>query len=200
MIEVKTLVMGAFGVNSYIVRNNGHILLIDPTGKAEKIKTHILENEIVDGIVLTHGHFDHIGAVEELARFYNTQVYMNMADEKLVRTLELNSMGKFGDCLKCPISDLLEPIMNIGNFSLEIIYAPGHTSGSTLIAVENNLFTGDVLFKGSIGRTDLYSGNSSEMKRTLSMIRQLNDDYIIYPGHESASTMKEEKRSNPFLS
>lgn len=175
------------------------MLIFDPTGKMEKITEAIGQEEIVDAIVLTHGHFDHIGAVDKLHSFYHCPVYLNLKDEKLARDPHLNSMAQFSGQIHCPVCALVEPTMQIGIFNLDIFEAPGHTAGSTLIGYQNHLFVGDVLFAGSIGRTDLYSASPSAMRSTLKMLRTLNENYLIYPGHDALTTLAKELKTNPYL-
>ena len=199
MKEVIRLTLGPFRTNCYLLKEDGHILIVDPAARMERILVAIDDNERVDGILLTHGHFDHIGAVDKLQAHFTCPVYMNLFDEKLVRDAQLNSMGEYSHSLHCPIQNLYEPHMKIGIFDLTIFYAPGHTAGSVLILWENHLFTGDVLFKNAIGRTDLYSGSHSCMRRSLQMIRELNADYHVYPGHDETTNLLQELRMNPYL-
>ncbi len=199
MVEIKRLVMGMLATNTYIIKKRKSVLIVDPTGNSDKISSHINEEEKVVAIVLTHGHFDHIGAVDDLVKKYNCEVYLNSEDIELATTRKLNSFNQYSAVINSPIKSYHEGKMNIGDFELMIYFAPGHTAGCTLIGIENHLFTGDVLFKEDIGRTDLYSANERDMKKTLQFIKTLDENYIVYPGHEELTTLKHELVYNPHL-
>lgn len=199
MEEIIRLTLGAFATNCYLVKENGHVLIIDPASRMDKILNHISENETVDAILLTHGHFDHIGAVDKLHAHFQCPVYLNENDEELARNEKLNSLAHFHASLHCPLHYLSDGTIKIGNFELTVTEAPGHTAGSILIQYRNHLFTGDVLFKRGIGRTDLYSGNNSAMKNTLRLFNTMDENLLIYPGHDELSVLKEELLYNPYL-
>lgn len=199
MESIERLVLGAFATNCYLLKEEGHTLIIDPAARFERILSAIKETEKVEAILLTHGHFDHIGAVDKLQARFHCPVYLNPKDEKLARSAKLNSMGEWKAEIHCPTTPLVEGILPIGPFKLEIIEAPGHTAGSTLIRYKQHLFVGDVLFRGSIGRTDLYSASDSAMAHSLRMIKTLDENLIVYPGHDGLTTLKEELENNPFL-
>lgn len=198
-MEVIRLVLGQFRTNCYVIKKQGHVIIIDPASRVEKIIDLIQENEIVDAIFLTHGHFDHIGAVDKLAMRYHCDVYLHPDDNELARNEKLNSLAHFHGTIHCPTIPFIEGFLSIGPFNFEIFEAPGHTAGSVLIRLDNHLFTGDVLFKGGIGRTDLYSGNYSVMKKTLKLFSSMDEDLLVYPGHEELTTLKEELQYNPYL-
>lgn len=198
-MEVIHLVLGQFRTNCYLLKKEGHVVIIDPASRMDKIIDYIHENEIVDAILLTHGHFDHIGAVDKLKARYHCDVYLHPNDDELARNEKYNSLAHFHGSIHCPTKAFYEGTMQIGPFDFEIVEAPGHTAGSVLIRYENHLFTGDVLFKCSIGRTDLYSGNASAMKNTLKLFSTMDESYLVYPGHEELTTLKEEFLYNPYL-
>ncbi len=199
-MEVKRMICGAFGTNTYLLEENSDCLLIDPACKAEKLFP-LLEDKNLLGILLTHGHFDHIKACDDLYKKYNVPIYMSDKDKELVSD---NSQGRaFGllnvPTISSPITCLKEGMMNIGPFSFEVIYTPGHTKGSVCFLFKDFIFTGDTLFRGSIGRTDLRGGNDSELKSSLRIFKDLDDDLIVYPGHDETSTIKDELANNLYL-
>lgn len=197
MEEIIKVVVGLYGTNCYIVKENNEVLIIDPGKKADRIISNINVTEKVVGIILTHGHFDHIGAVDNLVEYYNCDVFINLKDKELLNH-KMNSMAGYIGKVKSEVKSLPEGKFNIGTFNLNIIYTPGHTEGSILIEYKNHLFTGDTLFKNSIGRTDLYSGNNSKMFQSIKLIKQLNSELIVYPGHGDSSILKDELINNPF--
>ncbi len=199
MEEIICLKLGVFQTNCYLIKENHHVLIIDPAAKHEKILEQLSEDDHVDAIILTHGHFDHLKAVDKLVKELKCPVYLNKNDEVLSRDERLNSMAHYGGTIHCPIRDLVEPKMKIGTFDLEIIHAPGHTEGSTLIQYKNHLFVGDVLFKNAIGRTDLYSGSNSKMRQSLRLFRNFDPETLVYPGHDELTTIEAEIKNNPYL-
>lgn len=198
-MEVKRYCVGVFGTNCYLIKKENNVLIIDPGASAAKLLSYIDEDDRVKAILLTHGHFDHIQAVDKLQAHFHCPVYLNEKDEELARNEKLNCLGNYSACLHCKTTSLKEGLLKIENFEIQVLEAPGHTSGSVLLQIENYLFTGDVLFKGSIGRTDLYSGNASEMKRSLQLFYSMNEDLILCPGHDETSILKNELLYNPFL-
>ena len=167
----KRLIVGQLQTNCYILTKNNKVIIIDPGDEAEYIKSNIA-GEVV-GILLTHNHFDHIGAVEELKNHYNTKVYnYENVDNELV----------------------------IDNFIFEVINNPGHSYDSVSYLIDNVLFCGDFIFEGTIGRTDLPTGNMLEMQESIKCILKYDDDLIICPGHGNTTNLKEERISlNRFI-
>jgi len=196
-MKIETLPIGLYQENSYILHDNGHVLFIDPGRFGKELAAHVGENETVDAILLTHGHEDHTGAVDDLAEIFHCPVYMHygdldMVDPKLPPT-------SFSSPVYTPVQELKEGKTTIGTFPLEILHTPGHSRGSVCILYRNRLFSGDTLFAGSIGRTDLEGGNDLEMVQTLKRLKELPNDLWIYPGHGDASTIGQEKQTNPYL-
>lgn len=201
-IEKKQL--GVYGANCYIVSKNKETLIVDPGGDADEIIEYI-ENKDLNpiAIILTHGHGDHIGGVEELKEKYGIKVYVNDKDEELLLDGEKN-LSKYMPLKKEVVLESYttfksDEILNIGDFKIEAIGTPGHTRGSTCFLIEDKLFTGDTLFKGTVGRTDLYSGGNDLIDSIKEKILKLNESIKIYPGHGAESTILEEKNSNSFL-
>lgn len=154
-MKVNRVVVGDLQTNCYILSINNKCLVIDPGDEYNKIKETIGNNEVV-GVIVTHYHFDHIGA-------------LNNFDNNLV--LDRNNLE--------------EKEYDIDNFKFEVIYTPGHKEDSITIYFreENIMFTGDFIFKDSIGRTDLPGGNYSEMLNSLNKMNKYDKNILIYPGH-----------------
>lgn len=198
-MRIDALPIGLYDENSYILHDHDHVLFVDPGRYADYLIQHVNEDsEQVDGIVLTHGHEDHTGAVDDLAEHYHCPVYLHPLDRILVTPGKGNPYG-YAAPVYSEITDLKEGKMQIGTFPLEIIHTPGHTKGSVIIRYRNVLFTGDTLFAGDIGRTDLFGGSESEMSESLKKISQLPNDLRVLPGHGPSSTIGQEKQTNYYL-
>lgn len=155
---LNKVVVGYLKTNCYVISKDNECLVIDPGDEYEKIKE-VIGNKLIIGTIITHHHFDHIGAINYFDNIYD-------------------------------INNLSEGINNIGIFSFEVIYTPGHTMDSICLYFkeDNIMFTGDFLFKDGIGRTDL-GGNEIDLFNSLNKISKYNKDIIIYPGHGSESIL-----------
>ena len=196
-MKLDTLPIGLYGENIYVLHENGHVLIIDPGKNAKEIAKCISKDEIVDGIILTHGHEDHTQATDDLVDIYSCEVYMDLADYDLVDPGYAGPHG-FDAPVYTPVKPLLKD-MQIGSFHVEVTKTPGHTKGSCVVRYRNLLFTGDTLFTGSIGRTDLYGGNETEMMQSLMKFMDMPHDLIVLPGHGPRSTIKQELATNMYL-
>ncbi len=196
-MKIDTLPIGLYGENSFLLHDKGHVLFIDPGRFAKELIRHVEDGEIVDAVILTHGHEDHTGAVDDLYDVYHCPVYLHSGDFEMVEP----SHGKtsYASPVYAPLTELTDGAVRIGVFDLTIYHTPGHSPGSVLIGYRNRLFTGDTLFAGSIGRTDLWGGNDQEMMESLKRIMTLPNDLWVYPGHGEATTIGQEKKMNPYL-
>ena len=199
-MEIIRLIQGVFQTNTYILKEGNDIIIIDPAGKVSKIEEHLNNKPL--SVLLTHGHFDHIKCVDDLYKKYQMDIYMMEEDLKLTDPKE----SKINNCfmgltasISSPIRYLSEGIMNIGSFRFEVIKTPGHTKGSCIYVFDDEIFTGDTLFKNSAGRTDLYGGSESELKQSLKIFKTFNKDYHIYPGHEDDTLLSYELLNNYYL-
>ena len=197
-MEIQRFVLGPISTNTYLLSEGNDALLIDPASKAEKLADILGERNLL-GILLTHGHFDHLKAVDGLYQKYHCPVYLHKDDEAYAR--DKYSGEDFGlvAYISCPVNYLDEGKMNIGPFSFETVFTPGHTPGSVIYIFDDAIFTGDTLFRMSVGRTDLPGGNYQQLKASLKIFRQFNKDFTIYPGHDEATTLWQEINSNPYL-
>lgn len=173
-MHIDRIVTGYLKENCYILSKDDFCLVIDPGDDYNLIREKIGNKKII-AILLTHKHFDHIGAVEDIKKEYNVEVFSR--------------------------DNLNEGKNNIKSFSFEVIYTPGHTRDSICLyfKAESIMFTGDFLFKGCIGRWDLETGNYIDMKNSVEKIKKYNDDITIYPGHGDKSTLLYEKNNNQYL-
>jgi len=190
--------MGPIETNTYVLVIDDEALIIDPAGKGEKV-IELLKDLKLQGILLTHGHFDHIKACDELHEHYGCPIYLMKEDEELARDKYSGESFGLTSYIYSPIEYLNEGQMSIGKFKFEVIKTPGHTEGSCLYKFDKDLFTGDTLFKMSIGRTDLKGGDHRKIKQSLQIIKSLDPGLIVHPGHESESILSFELENNPYL-
>lgn len=194
--------------NSYVVYDNfRNCIIIDPSDY-EEIALFINKNELsLKGIFLTHGHFDHIKGLEKIMEEFNSCLFINKNDYSLLNDTFLNCSLFLNEhvVIKCNNKKIIYLSNNEEIFCLNekmICYStPGHTLGSMCFLFKESklLFTGDTLFKGTIGRVDLPSSDENSMKKSIELIKNIDGDYKIYPGHGQFTTLKIEKGNNPYL-
>jgi glyoxylase-like metal-dependent hydrolase (beta-lactamase superfamily II) len=184
--------------NCYVVNcpKTQEAIIIDPgldvLSEAEQIVRYVEKSTLkVKFIVNTHGHPDHIHGDNILKKKYSVPICIHACDAHFLDDL--------GESIQ-PANILLEDeeLLKFGKVTLQIMHTPGHTPGSTSFVGEKLVFTGDTLFAGGIGRTDLLGGSDRDMRLSLEKLLRLPEHYVIYPGHGAASTIGEEKRVNPF--
>jgi len=201
-MQIERYEMGPIGTNCYILTNDDKCLIVDPSGRFERFES-LLENKKPLAILLTHGHFDHIKAVDALVKHYDIPVYLNERDLEIATSIEMDQTNYrnfgFSARISVPTKNIDEGEMTIEDFKFKIYATPGHTEGSLCFQFDKDLFVGDLIFKQSIGRTDLYGGNMSQMKRSLQFLKTLDNDLRLYPGHGEETTLAEELKYNPFL-
>ncbi|MBQ2310540.1 MAG: MBL fold metallo-hydrolase [Erysipelotrichales bacterium] len=199
-MTVDKIPAGVFQANCYIVKEGHDVVIIDP-GAYRKVSSclSLEEDDKVRAILLTHGHFDHIGGVDRLQKDFGCPVYLSKEDEELARSERINSMGPYSCVLHCALKDFPSGTLRFGNLAAEVMYTPGHTEGSVCFKIGNHLFTGDTLFHRSVGRTDLYGGSDTKLRQSLRMLSALDPNLILHPGHEEDSTLEEELKHNPYL-
>lgn len=204
-MKIYRIPVGELLANCYIIETeNKNAVAIDPGSDFQRIKNLLDEHELtLKKILLTHGHYDHIGAAGEAADVYGAQVYIHEEDAPMLtsRTKSLADAigaGQFNEITKFTTVTNGDVII-LDELSFEVIHTPGHTRGGVCYKCGNALFTGDTLFKLSMGRTDFPSGNMGEMFKSLQKIAKLEGDYDIYPGHNETSTLAYERKNNPYL-
>ena len=206
--KVHTLVVGPFAVNCYLLWNiqTAEGLIIDPGAEGEEIAAQIDELQMNPrAILLTHGHGDHIAAVAELKELYDIPLYIGAGEEVLLADPSANISAFFDHPIVAPKPDLTvrdEQVIRVAGIDLLVLATPGHTSAGVCYLEEaaGRLFTGDTIFAGSIGRTDLPGGNYEELIESIQRkILPLPDSVLILPGHGPHSTVGTERVANPFL-
>ena len=202
-MKIKRMVVSPLQTNCYIVYENQKAFLIDPGDQAKKIKKFIEENELeVVAILLTHGHIDHIGAIDSLQQSLSCPIYLQEEDFPYLQNPALNLSTNLGQPLVSNAKVLKAPEnLNLAGVEIKWHHLPGHTPGSSMIEfVEQKIiFSGDVLFKGSIGRYDFPGSSHYDTLESITKIKEMDQDARVFPGHGEMTTLKEEQMSNPFL-
>lgn len=201
-MKLDSMAVGLIGTNCYLLWDDtagNAAAIVDPGGNAEQILAKIKQNNLdVKLILLTHGHFDHVMGVQDLLAAYpGLPVYITEADYPEARDGGQfgYSMGEVASVRFYDEGDTVE----LGNLKIDVLRTPGHTPGSVTLRVEDVLFTGDTLFRGSCGRTDFPGGSFGDMQRSLKRLADLPGNYRVYPGHEGSTTLDYERRYNPFM-
>jgi glyoxylase-like metal-dependent hydrolase (beta-lactamase superfamily II) len=198
-MKIQTFNVGMLSTNCYVVNcpKTQEAIIIDPgfdaPQEAEQICRYVDKNTLkVKFIVNTHGHSDHIRGDSTLKKKYSVPICIHAYDAHRLTGLGENTQ---------PANILLEDeaLLKFGKVTLKIMHTPGHTRGSISLVGEKLVFTGDTLFAGGIGRTDLPGGSDRDMKLSLEKLLRLPEHYVVYPGHGATSIIGEEKRVNPFL-
>ena len=203
MPMMQTLVLGEYQNNCYMLyhADSKTCALIDPATNAEYILEKVASLGLsVEAILLTHGHFDHVLAVKEIAEKTGCPVWMHSGDHHPENGAMLDffyplSKEDLPNVRYCDEGDVL----NLAGLEIRVLATPGHTKGSVCYLCEDALFTGDTLFAGSIGRTDLPGGSYQTIQVSLERLVALEENYLVFPGHGESSDLNAEKRSNPYL-
>lgn len=202
-MEVRTLRLGALGTNCYILSDgeNADCAVIDPADEYGVIRNELAHLGLrVSAVLLTHVHFDHIGALNELARDEHATVYVGEKDKAALTDTRLN-LSAFGNPIvfeENAVSVNDGSVIRVGNSKITVLETPGHTPGSVCYLTEVGVFCGDTVFREGIGRTDFPGGSTSAILDSLDTILSLDEDRILYPGHGFETTVGHEKRHNPY--
>ena len=203
MLHIKTLPLGSYQTNCYILWADeaSTCAVIDPGYEAARIlrETQAL-GLTIEAVLLTHGHFDHVGAVEELVKATGCALWMHQGDYSQLPNPTNAYFYPLANCSFTEVQFCEEgEFIRAGGLSFTVMATPGHTYGSVCYKCEDALFCGDTLFAGSCGRIDLPGGDRSAMLLSLERLVDLQEDLRIFPGHGPASTLANEQESNPYL-
>ena len=195
MINIKTLPLGAYQTTCYLVwgENSDTCVVIDPGYQPEVVLAEAKRyGKTIAAIFLTHGHFDHVGAVKDLVAEVGCPVYLCEDDLSMPPQMTAGPLyythtyaeGNF---------------VELANLSFKVLHTPGHTPGSVCLMCENAIFSGDTLFWGSCGRTDLPGGSWHTIRASLKRLAELSGDYEVYPGHGDSTRLDFERKNNPYM-
>lgn len=206
-IKVEGLTLSMMQTNCYIVSNREtkECVVIDPASSAERIRDTINQKGYtLKAILLTHGHFDHIGGVKRLKRFFDVPVLAAEAEKPILINTAANLSGEFGEDCSLEADAYLQDgeELSPAGFPIKTILTPGHTCGGMCyyISEDGVLFCGDTLFLESVGRTDFPTGNMSELVHSVeTKLFVLPEDTVVYPGHGSYTSIGFEKQNNPYF-
>ena len=193
-MQVHTITGGMLGTNCYMAWGEGDkCVLIDPGFEADPILEEVrTRGKQVEAILLTHGHFDHVGGVKAIRAETGCKVYIHKLDMELPQRLTLGTV---------PYTDNYEEgdVLSLAGLSIQVVHTPGHTPGGVCLLSGDYMFSGDTLFAGTCGRTDLPGSSYKDMWASLARLANLEKDYKVLPGHGESSTLFMEKRLNPYL-
>ena len=195
MLKMCALPLGAYQTNCYLVweDTSSTCVVIDPGYEAETVLAEAKRlGKTIEAILLTHGHFDHVGAVKDIAAETDCKVYLceedlSMPPQLTAGTLYYTDLYGEGDVLK------------LAGLSFKVLHTPGHTPGSVCLQCEDTIFSGDTLFWGSCGRTDLPGGSWTTIQKSLKRLAAISGDFKVYPGHGDDTRLDFERKMNPYM-
>lgn len=202
---IKKLAVGPLQENCYIVgdEETKQAIVIDPGDEPDRILEVIKDNNFqVSAVILTHAHFDHVGAAGDIKRATGAKVLLHEGDKELYKGAR-DQAAFWG----YEVDDLPEPDgfikegdeVRAGELTFKVLHTPGHSPGGVCLYGEGTMFTGDTIFQGSVGRTDFYGGDMTKLKESFKRILGLPEDTIILSGHGPGTTIEREKRENFFI-
>ena len=195
MLKTHILTLGLYQTNCYLIHDEASkaCCVIDPGYDADAILEECEKLGLsVEAILLTHGHFDHVGAVKDLAAETGCKVYLHTADLAMPPMMTAGTLYYTDTYTE-------GSQLNLAGLSIGVLHTPGHTPGSVCLVTENTMFSGDTLFCGSCGRTDLPGGSWKTIRESLLRLSSIDRDLIVYPGHGESTTLAWEKQYNPYM-
>ena len=205
-MQISSLALGLVKTNTYFIENEISVILVDPASDYDLIKKKLNQiNKPLKAILLTHAHFDHIGALDDVVAKYQVPVYMHRLEFDFLTDTYKNGSEKFKQYGLEPITSNVSPnqldegSVEIEGFQFNVLHTPGHSPGSLSFVFDEFAVVGDTLFKQGIGRTDLYKGDYETLVASiLDKIFELDEDLPLFPGHGPYTTIKDEQ-VNPYL-
>ena len=193
-MKIYTLPLGQLETNCYLVADaDGNAVVIDPAAAPEQILQTARENGLhLQAILLTHGHFDHVGGIKGLVEALHCPVWMHESESTLPEYL---TDGKLYYTDGYDEGDTV----TVGKLTFTVLHTPGHTPGSVCLRCGEALFSGDTLFAGSYGRTDFSGGSGVEMCKSLHRLAEISENLTVYPGHGEMTTLDRERKENPYF-
>lgn len=203
MINVKSVLLGELGNNCYLITDEatGKAALVDCTAADAEMHS-LIDGADLEYILLTHGHFDHIGGVSEIKESFGAKVVISNEDAPMLSSGRHSLAAFCGAKQNNTSADILVKdgdVIALGETEIKVMLTPGHTKGGVCYIADDVIFTGDTLFFCSCGRTDFPGGSFKEIKESLGRLAALEGDYKIYPGHERSSSLSFERQNNPYM-
>lgn len=194
-MNILTITGGSLYTNCYMAWEEGSdsCVLVDPGFDPEQILAQVrAKGKTVEAILLTHGHFDHVGGARPIAEATGCKVYIHSADMSLPSRMTLGTI---------PCTDHYDEgdVLELAGLEIRVMHTPGHTPGGVCLLCQDAMFAGDTLFAGTCGRTDLPGSSYSQMLKSLARLAALDKDYRVLSGHGEESTLRVEKQINPYL-
>ncbi len=206
MVNIEKYTVGILKTNCYLIEDlrTGEMAIVDPGSSSKELSARVDEcKNKIKYILLTHGHFDHIQAVKKYKDITKSKLVAYKGEETLILDPDLNLSSRYvnKDLGRIKIDILLSNLdkLMLGETEITLIHTPGHTSGSCCYIIDDNIISGDTLFRGDIGRTDLATGNYDDMMKSLKMLADLEGDYKVYPGHGKETTLDFERQNNNYF-
>ena len=202
-MEIKVLPLGHIGTNCYLVSGEKGAVIIDPGFDSPIVTEFLKENSHKEKlIILTHAHFDHIGAAPKLRKETDTKIAIGVKDNPALSDVNINLATLFNSDIEPFTADIMlynGDEFTVGDLCFKVIDTPGHTVGGICLLSDDILFSGDTLFYQSVGRTDLPGGNLNTLINSVKKLFELNGDTTVYPGHGKLTTIDHEKKYNPYV-
>ncbi|MBO1197941.1 MBL fold metallo-hydrolase [Staphylococcus simiae] len=205
-MRISSLTLGLVDTNTYFIEDDKSVILIDPSSESEKIIKKLNQiNKPLKAVLLTHAHYDHIGALDDIIEKYDVPVYMHEEEFDFLKDTKKNGADKFKQFGLPSITSSAKPkslsegSADIAGFKFDVLHTPGHSPGSLTFVFDQFAVVGDTLFNNGIGRTDLYKGDYETLIDSIQdKIFNLDGDLPLFPGHGPYTTVDDEQL-NPFL-
>lgn len=202
-MEIKALTLGHIGTNCYLVSTEKAALVIDPGFKSQAVEDFLLLNSDKERLILlTHAHFDHIGAAPLLREATNTKIAIGENENFALSDCSFNLSDRFHAHILPFSADILladNEEITVGDIKIKVLFTPGHTVGGVCYFIEDILFSGDTLFSRSVGRTDFPGGDFVALRKSIDKIFTLDGDITVLSGHGEGTTVALERQYNPFI-
>jgi len=206
MLKIQIFSLGAMQTNCYFIIDEAthDCAVVDPGDECDRILSALSSHGLnIKMILLTHGHFDHMMALDKLRKTTGAPVLIHTDDADALTTPTISYMYQFAGIDKpdAPADRLISDgeTLKLGESEIKVMHTPGHTPGSVCYICGDKMISGDTLFRGSIGRYDLYGGDYEVLCESLEKLKNLEGDYRVYPGHGSSTTLENERRTNLYL-